>query len=593
MKNFLVLLFAVVSSFGSFAAEIELAWTFADGRCEVERRALDEKDGVAVFGLSQTEIVTKGAKSLALTPSFAVAHKGDRGFWVFSDGEYGTYRCDNGKAECNRWQLMSFFGMQTPERTFVAVVRKLKYYFTTRVVAKDGVYRMSCVLEKELMTRPYEDFEIEFRRLEGRAATLGGMAKAYRDYQLARGVMKPLRERVKENAVLKAAVEAPEIRIRQAWKPVPSPVPDQTPENEPPVTAYVTFDRVVDIARELKAQGVGKAELCLVGWNVGGHDGRWPQAFPVEPMLGGEEKLKSCIREVQKLGYLIVPHGNFLDAYRIADSWDEEWLFKDEKGVASATSGNWGGGLSRRICAQRAYERFVTREMPRMKALGFRGLGYFDVVSVVPAMTCSDPRHPLSTADCARWWGKSAEVSKACFGGFASEGAFDHFVGSLDSALYVSFKDPQKENDGLVDRLEMMPQLVYNGVFVMNPFTRTVNFTAQDRWWQLKLIEFGGRPNFYFYSKFLSNGKDWMGKDDLACATDAQLKASVAKIKAGWDVYSRLSHLQYEFIADHLRVAENVWKTAYANGESIYVNYGTTDACVEGVNIPAQDWRLK
>ena len=96
------------------------------------------------------------------------------------------------------------------------------------------------------------------------------------------------------------------------------------------------------------------------------------------------------------------------------------------------------------------------------------------------------------------------------------------------------------------------PQLVYNGVFAMNPFTRTVNFTAQTQYWQLKLIEFGGRPAFYFYSKFTHGGnKGWMGDGDLGCATDAELAASVAKIKEGADVYAKLSPLQYEFMEEH------------------------------------------
>ena len=63
---------------------------------------------------------------------------------------------------------------------------------------------------------------------------------------------------------------------------------DQTELDEPPVTAYVTFDRVKDIIDACDAAGVGKAEYCLVGWNYRGHDGRWPQMFPVEPLLGGE-----------------------------------------------------------------------------------------------------------------------------------------------------------------------------------------------------------------------------------------------------------------------------------------------------------------
>ena len=42
------------------------------------------------------------------------------------------------------------------------------------------------------------------------------MAKAYRDYQIGRGEVKPLRERIKGNPTLKYAVESPEVRIRQA-----------------------------------------------------------------------------------------------------------------------------------------------------------------------------------------------------------------------------------------------------------------------------------------------------------------------------------------------------------------------------------------
>lgn len=574
------------------AAEMEILWRFKDGAPSVERRALVEKDGVAVFTLPRAEIVAKGAMSVELTPDFARAKKGDRGFWAVSSGETGTFRCDEGKLDSNRWQLMSFYGMQTPERTFVAIVRKLKYYFTTRVVAEKGAYRMSCVLEKELASQPYEDLEIEFRRLEGKDASLAGMARAYRTYQLDRGAVRPLAERVKDNPVLKYAIEAPEVRIRQAWKPVPSPIPDQTPENEPPVKAVVPFDRVADIAREFRRQGIDKAEFCLVGWQVGGHDGRWPQVFPVEPKLGGEERLRACIRTVKDLGYLIVPHGNYLDAYRIAESWDEEWLLKDLDGRTTMSAGCWGGGAGLRICPQRAYERFMSREMPRMKALGFKGLGYFDVVSVVPARYCGDPRHPLNGAEAAWWWGRGAELSKSCFGGFASEGAFDHFAGSLDYGLYVSFNDPQKYPKGLVDRMAPLTALVYNGIFASNPFTRTVNFTAQDRYCQLKLIEFGGRPAFYFYSKFVSNGKDWMGDNDLHSGTDEELERSVARVRAGWDVYRQLNHLQFVYMDDHREVRPEVWCTTYANGERVFVNYGKERVDVDGLEIPPEGWRL-
>ena len=191
-------LFSVLCLAGA-AAEMEIRWHRTDGETKIEYRPINELDGVAVFRLERREIIDRKVSSVELTPDFARAKKGDKGFWVVSSGETGTFRCDDGTLDCNRWQLMSFYGMQTPERTFVAIVRKLKYYFTTRVVAENGVYRMSCVLENELASHPYEDLEIEFRRLEGEDATLPGMARAYRRHQLDSGAVKPLAERIKEN----------------------------------------------------------------------------------------------------------------------------------------------------------------------------------------------------------------------------------------------------------------------------------------------------------------------------------------------------------------------------------------------------------
>ena len=107
--------------------------------------------------------------------------------------------------------------------------------------------------------------------------------------------------------------------MRQGWKPAPSPIPFQTPENEPQMHVACTFDRVGDIAQEFKRQGISDAEFCLVGWNTKGHDGRFPQIFPVEPLLGGEEKLRKLIQKVHDLDYGIVCHDDATAAYTIAD----------------------------------------------------------------------------------------------------------------------------------------------------------------------------------------------------------------------------------------------------------------------------------
>ena len=137
------------------------------------------------------------------------------------------------------------------------------------------------------------------------------------------------------------------MRIRLAWQPVPSPGEEQTDENEPPLHVAMTFDQVSDFIDRMKASGVEKAEICLVGWNISGHDGRWPQIFPVEPKLGGEERLRALISHAKEIGYNICCHTNTTDSYSIADNYSPEITRKNRDGTIACHSWCWGGGRPR------------------------------------------------------------------------------------------------------------------------------------------------------------------------------------------------------------------------------------------------------
>ena len=584
-----------------FAAAVALNWTMPDGKVVTETQELAPfADGVTL-SVSREKFLAMKAKRLDIIPDFARAKKGESGFWFSSYGVYGEYDCDNGRYFAGSERMsMPMFGWSNPRGAWLAIVTSMKCFVRESVVAKDGEYTVAGTIEENLCRNPYEDLVIEYHRRPA-GATYVDLAKIYRRYQIDRGEVKPFRERFAGNKVLEKAILAPEVRIRQAWKPVPSPIIHQAPENEPEVKAMVTFDRVKDIVDEMKRQGVGDAELCLVGWNIGGHDGRWPQVFPSEPRLGGDAKLKEAIRHALDAGYLIVPHGNFFEGYTISEDWDGEWALKDENGFMLPTRNGtvtWGGGRPYHMCPQRAYEKFASRDIPRMAAFGFRGIGYFDVVTICEPLRCSDPRHPCSPADGAKFWGAAAAISKRDLGGFASESGNDYFAGNLDYVLYAYFGDPKKFEDshaagkGIGKRVAPIWQTVYNGIIANNPFTTTMNVTIKDRYAQLKAVEFSARPCFYFYSKFRSVGKNWMGDEDLGCATDEELKRAVAKIKQGYDVYQRLKHLQLEFIESHEELAPGVFRTGYSNGESVVVNYTKRPFARGGVAVGAEDWTL-
>ena len=106
---------------------------------------------------------------------------------------------------------------------------------------------------------------------------------------------------------------------------------------------FCDFQHVRVILDEFHRQGIARSEFCLVGWNRGGHDGRYPQIFPVEPKLGGEAELRKTIQHGQKLGYQMVAHDCYFGAYRISEDWSEEYLRKDRTGTPQKGGGRGGG----------------------------------------------------------------------------------------------------------------------------------------------------------------------------------------------------------------------------------------------------------
>jgi len=564
-----VVMLASLCASGVIAAQVELTFTFTDNHVEKKTLAAEpDAKGVVAVTLKRSEL-PQGLQAVVVLPDFASAKTGEAGYFVMPNGEFGTFHEQNGERTARNAMPMPVFGMKNPRATFVAIVTGLPYDFTLVTRAKEGVYTISPRFE--LAGRPASgDIVIDYHLLSGDRADYSGMAQVYREYQLDRKACVPLRERIKTRPELAYAAKCIEVRIRQGWKPMPTCVTNQTHATEPPMKVAVTFDRAGEILDAFKLQGIEHAEICLVGWNQKGHDGRFPELFPVEEQLGGEARLRQLIKKAQSMGFQIVCHNNSYDAYMIADTWDAEYIIKTADGSLS-THAVYSGGRMYDICPQRSFERFAQKELRAIADLGFRGLHYNDVLTVVQPRACFDPRHPLTTDQGAMWVGKIMGEAQTVMGGSASEGGHDFCCGQLDYALYASIVPPKPHP--MVDRFVPFWQLVYHGIILSNPFPTTCNYTIKDEASRLMLVEFGGRPFFYFYSNYRDNGNAWMGKEDLTCADASTLTASVAKIKEGYDEFNALSHLQTEFMIRHESVDKDIYRTVFSNGSEILSNY--------------------
>ena len=237
------------------AAIAALDWTMPDGSVVSETRELLPFDGGMRLVVSREQLHSMKAKRLTVTPDFATAKKGEDGYWVMPDNTFGTYRIDNGRAYQDWHVFMPMFGMKTPCMTYCAIVTGMPHSLAVEVRAKDGVYAQSAVFLSEKDIEFYEDVRIDYHFLTGDDADYSGIARCYRKYQLERGAAVPLAEKAKGNPELSYAVTNIEVRIRQAWKPAPSPVMEQVTRNEPPVKPVVTFDRVLAARSSVSSGG--------------------------------------------------------------------------------------------------------------------------------------------------------------------------------------------------------------------------------------------------------------------------------------------------------------------------------------------------
>lgn len=122
------------------------------------------------------------------------------------------------------------------------------------------------------------------------------------------------------------------VRIKNGIKDNKDKIARQMPENEPKLRVMHSFDECSAIMKGIKSLGVEKAEVCLVGWNAGGFDGRYPQLLPIPEEFGGEKKLRETIRTAKSLGYRITNHICNTDIYEISDDWDEKYVARRADG---------------------------------------------------------------------------------------------------------------------------------------------------------------------------------------------------------------------------------------------------------------------
>ena len=249
-----------------------------------------------------------------------------------------------------------------------------------------------------------------------------------------------------------------------------------------------------------------------------------------------------------------------------------------KNGEISTEGPRWAGGRTYHRCSATALAQ-VDGMLGVAEDMGFFGTHYIDELSAVPPRACTHPQHPTTRSECAKNWTAILADARRRFGAVCSEGPFDHVLDACDGVLYTSFQNYKITDKGMLPVAdEMIPlwQLVYHGIVLSTPFSCTLNsILSPDPDDTLKVIEYGGRPQQYYYARFVDDGSDWIARTDFACHTDEERKHCADKLRETMDIFEPLAYLQYEFMEKHQKLADGVYAVTYSDGSVITVDYNT------------------
>lgn len=521
---------------------------------------------------------------LAVLPELLETAVGDDGAYLLSVGagvladfreRPYTVNADRIYMEQREWEKMSMmncFGRIHAAGNVLAVVESGDFH--CRVVSEyNDRGRNRIFAEFEMRSGPSEMLKYEDKTLLFISCHAGsgysGLAFAYREYLLEHG-MDTLKTRMEGNPVLQYSAEAVRVKIFMAVKE------PYVPDGSSTVKVLTNCDEACIILDGMKAGGIEKAVVTLVGWNLGGHDGAYPAHFPVEPAIGGEKGLRKLIAYAGKLGYQIVPHDNVTDIYRGSPDFDYEYVARNEGGEPLA-AGVWGGGQSYKACPRVFLERYGY-EFERIRNLGFAGHYYMDAQSTV-MWRCHAGRHPADEREFALALSAITTVPRMLYGAVSAEGAAAYILPFIDevSRLHTPLTAPEM--------LKKCPPALRS----LNP--RPVPFyhialhgllLYQDHWVHgyrdvkrglLYELVLGARPSMEI--SYRTDGGN--GGDYRKCI-------EMLKESCRW-CYQELK-VQCELVTSFSEPEDGFYEIVYANGTGIRVNL--TDHEVNGV--PSESW---
>ncbi len=412
--------------------------------------------------------------------------------------------------------------------------------------------------------------KVRYVLLQGEAAGYVGMAKEYRNYLLE------------------------EQKVQQAESgetPLYLQVLGGVSRDEVLGTTFIemtTFAQIREMIDQYQAAGVNRLEITVSGWAKNGRYGNQPDHFPADKHLGGGKALKELAEYAAGKGVNLYLKANYVKPYQ------------DSNGVNAGKEAV--RGINREVLKQYIYylssgwntdnyfyllkpavvEKRGTAELDSYAKLGVAGVQFEHFGSLLYSdednNSATDRKQTenayLSVLDQYR----KAELNTAVDYGYAySLGYADRIDGvPLDSSGFV-----------YTDRAIPFYQLALHGLL---PYTSgPVNLFDDSRGQMLRALEYGALPSYELTYAPTSDLQRTLETRLFSSGLEDWLTPSAQSYLELKDVYDSIAGQQ---MTNHEELAPKVFRTTYASGVSIIVNYNAAAVEADGVNVAAYGYAV-
>lgn len=421
-----------------------------------------------------------------------------------------------------------------------------------------------------------QNFAVRYYFLNGDKANYVGMAEKYREHLQEANQLKKSALVDKKYLILDLVGA---VSIEKYVFGVKKPV----------VTPLTTYNDVVTIVKELKAEGVDNLVINYIGALDGGLNNKMYSTVETESVLGSKKEFRAMIEYLDQEDVLFFLEANPVDVYNNGNGYDtnadtaktffDKYAFQYQFVLDSEQKDN----VSRwNILHPAKLPGFVTKFVDAAAEWGIGNVSldrvgqvlYTDYADNVPSTTRT---HALN------FWEEALKAADD-----KSENLLVHGgnVYALTYADIVTDVASGSSDFDMVDKTIPFYQIAFQGNTLLAPtaFNMSVDYERE----LLKVLENGSNLK---YNLIYGDVDQLVGTeyDDMVSYSYKRWKEKIV------EHYKTLQEASAQFagkdIVDHKAVAEDVTVTTYENG-AVIVNYRDAAYTYEGVEIPAKQYKV-